>query len=95
MAQTRQYAFGQGAAATARAAETTGEARALLARFGADADAHRRDGTSFLLERRLAVLRATLARTPTTIIDSRIDAPAATLDLRPVAGAGPTLGDGE
>ncbi len=95
-AQTRQYAFGQAAAATARAAETAGEARSLLTRFSADADAHRRDGPSFLLERRLADLAATLGRTPTTIIDARLDAPGATtLDLRPMPGTAPTTGDGE
>ncbi len=96
MAQTRQYAFGQAAAAAARAAETAGEARSLLTRFSADADAHRRNGPSFLLERRLADLAATLGRTPTTILDARLDAPGATtLDLRPMPGAAPTTGDGE
>ena len=96
MAQTRQYAFAQKAAADARAAETTGEASSLLTRFSADADAHRRDGPSFLLERRLADLGAALARTPMTIIDARIDAPGATtLDLRPMPSATPTTGDGE
>ncbi len=95
MAQTRQYAFAQEAAAAARAAETTGEARALLTRFSADADAHRRDGPSFLLERRLADLGAVLARTPMTVIDARLAGPDATLDLRPAAGGTLTTGDGE
>ncbi len=96
MAQTRQYAFSQGAAATARAAETVGGARSTLTRFAADAEADHRNGSSFLFERRLSDLGAALTRTPMTIIDRRLAAPdATTLDLRPMPGAAPTIGDGE
>ncbi len=95
-AQTRQYAFAQAAAADARAAEVVGAARSGLIGFTADEAAYRADGASFLLERRLAALHLSLARTPMTIIDQNLAAPGATtLDLRPAAGAAASTGDGE
>jgi regulator of protease activity HflC (stomatin/prohibitin superfamily) len=94
-AQTRQYAFGQTASATARAAEVTGTARSNLIRFGADLDASHHAGPAFLFERRLADLGAALARVPATIIDRHLAADAATLDLRPAASGNATTADGE
>ena len=57
-------------------------------RFAADRDAFAAGGRSFLLERYLAALAASLPRTPMTILDHRLSAPDATvLDLRALPGA--------
>ncbi len=87
-AQSAQFAAEQRAGAAAAAAETVARARSARIRFAADRDAFAAGGRSFLLERYLAALAASLPRTPMTILDHRLSAPDATvLDLRALPGA--------
>ncbi len=87
-AQSAQFAAEQRAGAAAAAAETVARARSARIRFAADRDAFAAGGRSFLLERYLAALAASLPRTPMTILDHRLAAPDATvLDLRALPGA--------
>jgi regulator of protease activity HflC (stomatin/prohibitin superfamily) len=70
--------------AQAAAAETTEAARADAIRFTADRGANQAGGDAFLLERSFADLAAALAKTPLTILDSRLDAQSGpVLDFRP------------
>jgi regulator of protease activity HflC (stomatin/prohibitin superfamily) len=72
------------AGARAKAAETVATARSLLAAFTADRQANAADSKSFLLERYFANLSKAIAHAPKTIIDHRLNWPAAPeLDLRP------------
>ncbi len=95
-AQSRQYAEGQSANAVALRAETVAGARVALTRFNADRQASAVGGPAFLAERYFADLTAALARTPITIVDSRLEAAGApVLDLRSLAGAASATTDGE
>ncbi len=86
-AQSRQYAEGQQANAEGARAELVGGAEAAQTRFTADRGAAAVGGPAFLAERYFAALAAGLARTPITVIDSRLAGPAGpVLDLRPLAG---------
>lgn len=87
-AQSKQYAEGQQANAEAAQAELVGGANAALTRFTADRKAAAVGGPAFLAERYFAALTAALARTPITVIDSRLAGPAGpVLDLRQLGGA--------
>ncbi len=87
-AQSRQYADGQQANAEAARAELVGGADAALTRFTADRQAASVGGPSFLAERYFAALTTALARTPITVIDSRLAGPAGpVLDLRQLGAA--------
>ena len=91
MAQSKQYAFQQAAAATAAGAETVAAARTASLRFAADRGASAAGGRSFLIERYFGALSAALGHAPKTIIDHRLNWPEApVLDLRPFAAAAGT-----
>jgi regulator of protease activity HflC (stomatin/prohibitin superfamily) len=83
-AKARQYATDIVNQARAAGAEATGTAASDLTRFTADHAAALAGGESFLLERRLTSLAASLAGKTLTIVDHRIpEADAPILDLRP------------
>ncbi|MDB6102222.1 MAG: hypothetical protein JWO52_2221 [Gammaproteobacteria bacterium] len=70
--------------ATAAAAERVGAAKAELALFAGDRQAHRAGGAAFLFERRLQRFNQVLARTRFTVVDHRIEKTnGPLLDLRP------------
>jgi hypothetical protein len=95
-ARARQIAAEELAAARAKASETVGAARSLLVQFTADQAANKASGKSFLLERYFANLTRAIGTSPKTIIDHRLNWPAAPeLDLRPLSGAGPVGGKGK
>jgi regulator of protease activity HflC (stomatin/prohibitin superfamily) len=78
--------------AEAGAAETLQAARASAVRFDGDRRAYAQAGHAFLLERYLGDLSETLANTPLTIIDNRLDAGSQpVIDLRPLAAPAPPI----
>jgi hypothetical protein len=86
-ARARQVSAERVAAARAKAAETVASARSLLVAFGADQAADKASSKSFLLERYFANLTRAIGTSPKTIIDHRLNWPAAPeLDLRPPPG---------
>jgi hypothetical protein len=99
-ARAREHAAEAVAGARAKASETVADARSLLITFTADQAAHAANGKSFLLERYFANLTRAIGTSPKTIIDHRLNWPAAPeLDLRPppdvIAGGGaPGVGKG-
>jgi len=94
-AQARQQAASQVAAARAQAAETVASAQSALIGFTGDQAANKADGKTFLLERYLTNLSHAIATAPKTIIDHRLNWPAAPeLDLRPPPGIANALTDG-
>ena len=84
LAHARQYGADLVAGAQAAGAEATATATADTASFVADRDAAVAHPVSFPLERRLAALAAGLGKSTLTIIDRRVAAAGATLDLRPL-----------
>ena len=87
-ARASQYATDIVNEARASGAEATGVAESDLTRFTADHAAAMAGGESFLLERRLTALAASLTGKTLTIIDHRIPvADAPVLDLRPLSPA--------
>jgi regulator of protease activity HflC (stomatin/prohibitin superfamily) len=84
LAKASQYATEITNQARAAGAEATGTAAADLTRFTADHAAALAGGESFMLERRLTSLAASLSNKTLTILDHRIpEADAPVLDLRP------------
>jgi regulator of protease activity HflC (stomatin/prohibitin superfamily) len=94
--QSTQFISDRVNAARGQAAELVGAARAEATRFAADEIAAKAGGQAFLVERYFTDLEKALPRSSITIIDHRLSAPdAPVLDLRPLAGARRTTGDGE
>jgi len=90
VAQSHRLAAEQVAAARAKASETVASARSLLVEYTADQAADKASAKSFLLERYFANLTKAIATSPKTIIDHRLNWPAAPeLDLRPPPGLAP------
>ena len=84
LSHASQYAANLVDGAQAAGAEATATATADTASFVADRDAATAHPVSFPLERRLAALSAGLGKSTLTIIDRRIAAAGATIDLRPM-----------
>jgi regulator of protease activity HflC (stomatin/prohibitin superfamily) len=84
------------ATARAKAAETVASARSQLVAFEADRQANAADGKAFLLERYFTNLSRAIGTAPKTIIDHRLNWPAAPeLDLRPPPGVAAAAGGGK